>query len=53
MKDFQLIKYIKTALLSFNIYASQIKPGNLFLIWKNPLQNPDFPSAPLTSSNLV
>lgn len=30
MKDFQLIKYIKTALLFLKIYHSQVRPGNLF-----------------------
>lgn len=34
MKAFELIKYIKTALLLFNIYDSQVMPGNLFLEYK-------------------
>ncbi|HBK99641.1 MAG TPA: hypothetical protein DD001_21140 [Microcoleaceae bacterium UBA10368] len=31
MKAFELIKYIKTAILLFNIYDSEVIPGNFFL----------------------
>ncbi len=44
MKAFEIIKYIKTALLLFNIYDSQVIPGNLFLeLCRNDIEDTAVP----------